>query len=442
MLKRCFTVAALLMCVLSFALEGKLFFTLAPNVSDEFAHIMPYRPPNIPNVTRCVRNQPVDLVLVLAKPAVGKDGKVLVEVESAVATEPDGKSHELVETGKPRVALQGIKKNARDFSGVMLANFGMRVIFEDVDPLGKNQLRVRLRDRGDDSTLELTAEIEAVEALSGAPEKPMTAEEMSKFITEYYQSPDPAKIPAAFAAFLRFDEEASGKKKRAYDPLMWLCGFAELYRLNPQLRPVLAKGAAGYSDIQKKYVAMILAESGANEDDVKDADPELKALFAQVKGKKPLSFDKVVHPAQLDALWTQFMVTGKVEPIRRLVGELRKRDDVMTLDEAKKLGRKPDADEMKKIMNGIVGRAAEWSLASNSKQHKLVGYYLEAMLIRKEFPDPDAAVKLGGMLINAGLMEVFDKPDGGKGLKSVLKPPAGNSEPGRGGNYDPLGNEK
>ena len=136
------------------------------------------------------------------------------------------------------------------------------------------------------------------------------------------------------------------------------------------------------------------------------------------------------------------MVTGKVEPIRRLVGELRKRDDVMTLDEAKKLGRKPDADEMKKIMNGIVGRAAEWSLASNSKQHKLVGYYLEAMLIRKEFPDPDAAVKLGGMLINAGLMEVFDKPDGGKGLKSVLKPPAGNSEPGRGGNYDPLGNEK
>jgi hypothetical protein len=441
MLKKWFVTAALLMCVSSFALEGKLFFTLAPNVADEFAHIMPFRPPHIPNVTRCVRNQPVELILVLAKPAVGKNGEVLVEVESAVATEPGGKTTELVEAGKPRAALQGVKKNARDFSGVMLANFGMRMIVEDTDPLGKTRICLRLRDRGDDSVLELAAEIDAVETLPDAPEKPMSTEEMSKFITEYYQSPDPAKIQATFAAFLRFDEENSGKK-RAYDPLMWLCAFAELCKLNPQLRPALAKGAADYSDIHKKYVAMILAEAGAEEVELKDADPELQALFAKVRGKKPLSFEVVIHPAQLDALWTQFFVTGRVEPIRRLVGELRKRDNVMTLDEAKKLGRKPNADEMKKIMNGLVGRAAEWSLAANAKQHKLVGYYLEAMLIRQEFPDPDAAIKLGGMLINAGLMEVVDKPDGGKGLRSVLKPPAGKSEPGGNGNSTPLGNEK
>ena len=412
------------------ALDGKLFFTLAPNVEDEFAHIMPYRPPLVPTVGKCVRNQPVTLVLVLKNPAVGKDGKVLVEIESVKTTEPNGKIKELVEPGKPVTALKGVKKNDRDFSGVMLSNFYLEMIVEDTDPLGKTSIEVKLRDRGDDSTLELAAAIEAVEKLPGIPEKPMTAEEMSTFITGYYKNPDPAKIPAAFAAFLKFDEENFGKN-RAYDPLMWLCGFAELYKLNPQLRSELAKGGADYSTVHKKHVALILAESGARDSDLKDADPELLKLFGKVRGKSPLSFKTVIHPAQLDALWTQFFVTGKVEPIRRLVGELRKRDDAMPIEEAKKLGRKPTEAEMKRIMNALILRAADWSLASNAQQHKLVGYYLEAMLLRKEYPDPDVAVKLGGMLIKAGLLEVSEKPGGGRVLKSVIAPSGKSTTPQR-----------
>ena len=422
MLKRCFLVAALGALSSLYALEGKLFFTLAPNVHDEFANIMPFRPPHIPIVGECVRHQPVELILVLRKPAVGPEGKVLVEIESITATEPDGKVKELVEPGQPRVALQGVKKNARDVSGVMLSDFCMTMIVEDTDPLGRTRIRVKLRDRGDDSTLELAAEIEAVETLSGAPEKPMSAGEMSKFITGYYKKPDPAKIPAAFAAFLRFDEENVGRKK-SYDPLMWLCGFAELYKLNPQLRPALAKNAAEYSAVHKQYVALILAEAGAEDAELKAADPELKALFAKVKGKNPLSFREITSPAQLDALWVMFMVTGKVEPIRRLVGELRKRDGAMPLAEVKKLGRKPTPEEMKKIMLALIGGAADWSLASNAKQHKLVAYYLETMLIRKEYPGPEAAVKLGGMLLNAGVLEKATTPEGKTVIRSVIGKP-------------------
>ena len=438
MLKRWFTVAALLASALPLrALDGKLFFTLAPNVADEFAHIMPYRPPLIPTVGRCVRNQPVTLVLVLKNPAVGKDGKVLVEIESVKTTEPNGKTKELVEPGKTVTALEGVKKNDRDFSGVMLSNFYLEMIVEDADPLGKTSIMVKLRDRGDNSTLTLVAEIEAVEKLPGVPKKTMTAEAMSKFMTDYYKAPDPAKIPAAFAAFLGFDEESSGGKKRSCDPLMWLCGFAELYKLNPQLRPALVKGAADYSTVHKKYVALILAQAGAGDSDLKDADPELRKLFAKVRGKSPLSFRTVAHPAQLDALWMVFLTTGKVDPIRRLVGELRKRDDVLTVENAKKLGRKLTEAEKKKLVNGLVGRAAEWSLASNAKQHILVGYYLEAMLMRKEYPDHDAAIKLGGMLIKAGLLEVSDKPGGGKVLKSVIRPAGAKPAPESG--YSPLG---
>ena len=423
MLKRWFTAAALLAAVPSlWALEGKLIFTLAPNVSDEFAHIMPYRPPYVPTVSKCVRNQPVMLHLMLAKPAVDKDGKVLVEVESVKSIEPDGKFKELVEPGKPLVALQGVRKTDRDFYGVMLSNISLTITAEDTDPLGKTRMTVKLRDRSDGSVLELSGDMELVENLPGAPEKPMTVKQMDDFFTKYYQSPAPEKIPAAFAAFLRFDEENSGKKK-AYDPLMWLCGFAELYKLNPQIRPALVKAAAEYSALHKQYVALILAEAGAEDADLKGADPELMKLFAKFRGKKPLSFDTVTHPAQLDALWVKFMVTGGVEPIRRLVNELRKRDDVLTVDEVKKLGRKPTPEEFRKLMNDLIGRAAEWSLASNAKQHKLVAYYLEAMLMRKQYPDRDAAVKLGGMLMNAGVLERAKTPEGKTILRSVVGKP-------------------
>ena len=421
MLKRWVAAAALLAAVPSLrALEGKLVFTLAPNVADEFAHIMPYRPPHVPTVGKCVRNQPVMLHLMLVKPAVDKDGKVLVEVESIKSIEPDGKAKELVEVGKPLVALQGVRKTDRDFYGVMLSNISLAMTAEDTDPLGKTRMTVKLRDRGDGSVLELSADMELVEKLPGEPEAPMSSKQMDEFFTKYYQSPAPENIPAAFAAFLRFDEENVGKNK-TYDPLMWLCGFAELYKLNPQLRSALAKGAAGYSAIHKQYVALILAEAGAKDAELKDADPEVKKLFAKARGKKTLSFDTVTHPAQLDALWLRFMVTGEVESIRRLVNELRKRDDVMTVDEVKKLGRQPTPEEFRKFMNGIIGQAAEWSLASNAKQHKLVAYYLEAMLMRKQYPDPGAAAKLGGMLLNAGVLERAKNPAG----KTVLRPVIG-----------------
>ena len=397
------------------ALDGKLFFTLAPNVEDEFRHIMPHRPPHVSNVVRCVRRQPVTLVLLLRGPATGKDGAVRVEVESVETVDPGGKKKVLVRPEEHRVLLKGVRKTPRDFAGVMLAPLFVTLIVEDGDPLGKYRFAMRIRDLGDGSELALAAEIAAVEQLPGAPEKPMTTGEMSKFITHYYRQPDPAKIPAAFAAFLRYDIKASGSKKH-YDPLASLCAFAELYKLNPQLRPALAAGAAGYSTIHKQYVAMILAQAGAEDSELAGADPELKQLFARFNGKKPLSFAKVVHPAQLDALWTTFFVTGRVEPIRRLVGELGKRTDVMTAAEVKKLGRKPTREESAKVMNGLIGRMAEWSLASNAKQHRLAAYYLEAMLMRNMYPDREAAVKLGGMLINAGLLEVREAPGGKKTL--------------------------
>ena len=164
----------------------------------------------------------------------------------------------------------------------------------------------------------------------------------------------------------------------------------------------------------------------------------MKRLFARVKssGDSPLAFKEITHPAQLDALWTMFLTTGKFEPIRRLVHELRKRDGAMTIDEAKKLGRQLTEAEVKKLMPSLIASAADWSLASNAKQHELVAFYLEAMLARKQYPDADAAVKLAAMLVNAGVLETAKTPDGKMILKPVLRPAGGRPKTP----YAPLGN--
>ena len=401
------------------ALEGKLFFTLAPNITDEFCHIMPYRFPLIPTVGRCVRKQQVTLVMLLANPAADKDGRVLVEAERAWSIEPDGSVKELVESGKPMPVLQGVKKSAQDFSGVMLSGFRVILRVEEGVPLGRMRLNIRLRDRGDDSVLELSEEIEAAENLCGVPEQPMSFEEMSYFLGNYYRKPDPEKIPAAFAAFLKFDEENVGQKKN-YDPLMWLRGFAELYKLNPHLRPALVGGAAAYSVIHKQYAALILAEAEVGESELEGADPELRRMFDKVKGKSPLSFGDITNQAQLDALWMSFFTTGKFEPIRRIVHELRKRDDKLTVEAAQKPDRNPAAEESRKMM---IGRAALCSLASNACRHKLVGYYLESILMRRE-ADMGVMAKLGGILVNAGMLSETKNQDG----KSVLRPVLSNAE--------------
>ena len=396
------------------ALEGKLFFTLAPNITDEFCHIMPYRFPFIPTVGRCVRKQQVTLVMLLANPAADKDGKVLVEAERAWNIEPDGRVKELVEPGRPVPVLQGVKKGAQDFSGVMLSGFRVILRVEEGVPLGKMRINIRLRDRGDDSVLELSEEIEAAENLRGASEPPMSFVEMSDFLGNYYRKPEPEKIPAAFAAFLKFDEENVGQKKN-YDPLMWLCGFAELYKLNPHLRPALVSGAAAYSVIHKQYAALILADAEVDESELEDSDPELRRMFDKIKGKSLLRFGEITNQAQLDALWMSFFTTGKFEPIRRLVHELRKRGDEPTAEAGPGLDRNPAAEKSRETM---IGRAALCSLASNACRHKLVGYYLESILMRREQTEMGVMAKLGGILVNAGLLSETKNPDG----KSVLRP--------------------
>ena len=72
---------------------------------------------------------------------------------------------------------------------------------------------------------------------------------------------------------------------------------------------------------------------------------------------------------------------------------------LITVEDYKKIA-KPTPEDQRKLMNGLVASAAQWSIQSISKQHPLLKYYIEAVLKRKELKDPIAmalAAKAIGM---------------------------------------------
>ena len=71
----------------------------------------------------------------------------------------------------------------------------------------------------------------------------------------------------------------------------------------------------------------------------------------------------------------------------------------ITVEDYKKIAN-PTQEDQRKLMNGLVVEAAQWSIQSISKQHPLLRFYIEAVLKRQELKDPFAmalAAKAIGM---------------------------------------------
>ena len=71
----------------------------------------------------------------------------------------------------------------------------------------------------------------------------------------------------------------------------------------------------------------------------------------------------------------------------------------ITVEEYKKIA-KPTPEDQRKLMNGLVVLAAQWSIKSISKENPLLRFYIEAVLKRQELKDPIAmalAAKAIGM---------------------------------------------
>ena len=400
-MKRLATLFSVLTALASYALEVLCIPTLAINIQDQIQYVMTNRGIHIPLAGKVEAGQPFTLYTAVASRE--KLKQPLKLTATLTVKDPDGKEKNALQN----VPLFNIPAGA---SGVFSSGSYIRGVFEPEDKLGKYSYTLTLKD-DNGKTFRAESSLELVSSV--IDRKTMDAEEFNKF-AQYYRSPRPGRLLAAWEYYLNDGSTAQRKKEgKNFNPMAILCGFAELFKINPQFHDELTAMSRKAPSGKHGYYAVVFAALGKEflDKNRKNINPEIIKLTDSFKGKDPFAFIEVSHASQLDVLWMKFFTTGKFEPVKRLTDELRERP-VLSVEEAKKMrdeGKNLSDKDKKMLLNGIIRMAAAWSLKSNLDQdHRLLGFYMETILARKMYAD-----KLTAAFINA----MFKKYNSKKGNK-------------------------
>ncbi len=176
-----------------------------------------------------------------------------------------------------------------------------------------------------------------------------------EFITYYYRSPDPKKVPGGFD---RLDSLSSPMSSNSG----WGLGsfLAEVFAKHPELADQMVAARDRHSGEWRYTVAIAVTHArvpGKNEYvDKLLPGANLAQVRKELQEGKPVPLAKipVTDPGILDALWGGFFASGKVTYVRRIIS---------TLGYSMEKGKKAVT---------AVQIAAEWSLAANAARHPLV----------------------------------------------------------------------
>lgn len=182
-------------------------------------------------------------------------------------------------------------------------------------------------------------------------------ESIAKWVTFYYQNPEPSKIPAA----LQYMSESGMLDNNGGIPPVF--GFlAGVFKDNPDKVRSWLDQTRGLKESHLGVVLLglwyaNLPTSQAQSYAILDEHPALKEQFSFLLTGDPMSVEQIPleqGPWVLDSLWGNFMATGSEVPVLRIAEALpwlEVRGDTGRL---------------------LVGGAARWSLTSNSVQHPRV----------------------------------------------------------------------
>ncbi len=359
---------------------ARIIATKAVNIGDQFAGILPGRPPFFPQTTKAVCGEPFFVEIVFAGVTV-KEGAVSL-TGKVTASAPDGKK-QVIPLKKCTMKIRGYA------AGVCLLPQSLRVNFDFQDAKGVHTYELELTDENAKKTAKASAKVEYVSEVPAAPE-----EEALKKIGNYYRSPCPENILPAFRAYLKKLPAQKQKEKRNFNPLPQLALFYFLLKSNPQCIGPFAEMAAKLPDREGKRLAAVVLNFVSPEAAKKIPAETKKELDRRIP-VNPFVFDKASAPWQLDVCWSEFLVCGTRAPVLKVVNALSLVRDGISIEDFKKIP-KPTSEDRRKLFNHVTAVAAQWSLRSLGKDHHLIRYYVEAALRRKEIADPIAAAIAAG----------------------------------------------
>ena len=354
---------------------ARIIATKAVNIGDQFAGILPGRPPFFPQTAKAVCGEPFFVEIVFAGAAV-KDGAVSL-TGKVTASAPGGKK-QVIPLKKCAMKIRGYA------AGVCLLPQSLRVNFDSQDAKGVHTYELELTDDNAGKTARAAAKVEYVSEVPAASD-----EEALKKIGSYYRSPCPENILPAFRAYLKKLPAQKQKEKRNFNPLPQLALFYFLLKNNPQCVGHFAEMAAKLPDREGKRLAAVVLNFVSPEAAEKLPAETKKELDRRIP-VNPFVFDKASAAWQLDICWSEFLVCGTRAPVLKVVNALSLARDGISIEDFKKIP-KPTAEDRRKLFTFITAAAAQWSLRSLAKDHPLIRYYVEAALRRKEISDPVAA---------------------------------------------------
>ncbi len=385
----------LLRCTLA-AYDLMVIPTLLVNVEDQVKFCAPDHGIFIQTVKQVEPGQPFHLKLALKLPEAAPQP---LKISGTFSRRAPGGSE--VEIFRDR-ALFDIPAGAK---GIFFSATSISGLFAGNDAGGSYEWILQYSDGSRrDKTF---ATLKLVESIIDS--KAVDMAEFNRIFSNYYRNARPEKLLAALDFFLTSGEAVMRQKKKDFDPRHIISGFVHAFKLNPQFHDELARATVNSPPKHHIYYALIFAGLGkeAVMAQKEVIEPLVQVQIGQFSGKNPLAFSEVKTPAHLDMLWMEFFITGKMEPIRRIAAELRKREG-MTLQQAQekiKSGGTLSEAEKKLLAEHLLQFAANWSLSSNLQQgHRLIGGYLQS-IVRKKLIEDNGYIdgRIAAILIKANL---------------------------------------
>jgi hypothetical protein len=212
--------------------------------------------------------------------------------------------------------LDLFKGSVSSDTSLLLSRQYLTLTFSETDMLGTYRFQVTAYDLLADTQASSTAEMTLRQISDRVPFE--TAEEFSIWFSNYYRDPDPGRAVSALLQYVD-PERLAGKRQ---SPLLTFLSL--VIQNNPFLWPHLKEVYAKGTTADRKKILLISAITGQSDADFfSSLDPELLEFYRdaqKIKLTEPSL--RPVTAFEIDTLWAEFMATGTMNPIRKLVGAL------------------------------------------------------------------------------------------------------------------------
>ena len=355
---------------------------------DGWYKIPPNTGPHIHRAHSIYQDQGFSLLIFFRGYTADQDNNVHVSYDVQVY---DPKGIETDDEGNDLLAYEG---PAGSPNALMLNQQYLKIVFTQKYIPGTYKIKVTAYDKISDESFTSETPIELVSF--EMPDKFSSQEEVGEWVMKYYINPTPASAITALQQYVNLDIEWINEN------LSLLSFFKTIYKDNPFLLKNIAKRFDSFSkEDQKKFllISSIIGDTDYLLNDISSLPDDLNNYLLEISEFNiPEVSGEINSAVQLDILWSNFLATGKYEPIRKIVGSLALYQHKGTLEKIK-------SGEIKKVTDAIKAKAyleatyqsAIWSLTSNMKQMPLVLKYCLFMYQNEEL-DENIHNQLGSII--------------------------------------------